>query len=212
MNSRSIESDKQQSLDQPGTVLHWYDFICPFCYIAQNRNAILTGIGLDVVELPFSAHPEIPPGGIAVGPRSGPMYAMLEREARSVGLPLRWPHRLPNSRKALAAAEWVRRNQLHAFPDLRRGLFEAHFVLGEDLEDPAVIDRHAASSKVGLAELHAALADERPDRAVTEAEAAGRRLGVTGTPSWLLGGRLIVGLRPAAEFIGLANDARSERL
>jgi hypothetical protein len=31
-------------------VLHWYDFICPFCYIAQDRNRILRDNG--VVALP----------------------------------------------------------------------------------------------------------------------------------------------------------------
>ena len=96
------------------TVLHWYDFICPFCYVDQQRNTILLRRGLDVVELPFQAHPEIPAGGIAVGPRDGPMYAMLEREAKAAGLPLRWPRRLPNTRSALAAAEWTRRFQPRA--------------------------------------------------------------------------------------------------
>jgi len=23
-------------------VLHWYDFLCPFCYVGQHRTAILT--------------------------------------------------------------------------------------------------------------------------------------------------------------------------
>ena len=54
----------------------------------------------------FQAHAEIPPGGIAAGSRQGPMYAMLECEAKDAGLTLNWPPRLPNSRRALAAGEW----------------------------------------------------------------------------------------------------------
>src|SRR3954469_12616599 len=96
---------EQQRTGDPRTVLHWYDFVCPFCYVAQHRNAILARHGLEVVELPFQAHPEIPVGGVAIGPRTGPMYAMLELEARLAGLPLHWPRRLPNTRRALAAAE-----------------------------------------------------------------------------------------------------------
>src|SRR5215510_12005412 len=72
----------------PRTVLHWYDFLCPFCYVGQHRTAILVRHGLHVVGLPFQAHPDIPPGGIAAGPRNGPMYAMVEREAKEAGLPL----------------------------------------------------------------------------------------------------------------------------
>ena len=41
------------------TVLHWYDFVCPFCYVGQQRNAILAQHGLDVVELPFQPHHSI---------------------------------------------------------------------------------------------------------------------------------------------------------
>jgi len=190
----------------PRTVLHWYDFLCPFCYVGQHRTAILVRHGLHVVGLPFQAHPDIPPGGIAAGPRNGPMYAMVEREAKEAGLPLNWPARLPNTRRALAAAEWVRQHQPRAFPQLHKDLFDAHFVLGEDLEDPAVIDQHASESGIDLAALHAALADDSAAAAVTEAEMIGHKYGVQGTPAWLLGERLIAGLRPAAEFERLAES------
>ena len=196
-----------QRVNDPGTMLHWYDFLCPFCYIGQQRNVILVRHGLHVVELPFRAHPDIPPGGIAAGSRNGPMYAMLEREAREAGLPLHWPRHLPNTRRALATAEWVRRHQRRVFSQLHKNLFQAHFVLGEDLENPAVIDRHASESGVELTALHAALADGTAEAAVTEAETIARRYGVQGTPAWLLAQRLITGLRPAAEFERLAEHA-----
>jgi len=201
--TRSLERGQ----NGPRTVLHWYDFLCPFCYVGQHRTAILVRHGLHVVELPFQAHPDIPRGGIPAGPRDGPMYAMLEREAKEAGLPLHWPPRLPNTRRALAAAEWARRHQPRAFPQLRKDLFDAHFVLGEDLEDPTVIDRHASASGIELAALHAALADDSAVAAVTETEMTGRKYGVQGTPAWLLGERLIAGLRPAAEFERLAEHA-----
>ena len=187
-------------MDTAGTVLHWYDFVCPFCYVGQQRNAILDRRGLEVVELPFQAHPEIPAGGVAAGSRSGPMYVMLEREAANAGLPLNWPPRLPNTRRALAAAEWTRRFQPSAFPRLHKDLFAAHFALGEDLGDPAVIDRHASEAGVDLNALHAALVDGSAVDAVTDAEALGRAHGVNGTPAWFADGQLIMGLQSPAEF------------
>jgi predicted DsbA family dithiol-disulfide isomerase len=135
------------------------------------------------------------------------MYAMLEREAREAGLPLHWPRHLPNTRQALAAAEWVRRHQPRVFPQFHRSPFDAHFVLGEDLEDPAVIDRHAHWLGIDLAALHAAFADGSAAEAVTKAERIGRQYGVQGTPAWLLDRRLIAGLRPAADFERLAEHA-----
>ncbi len=198
------EVDQRELANNPRTVLHWYDFLCPFCYVGQQRNAILIRHGLHVDELAFQAHPDIPLGGIPAGPRNGPMYATLEREAKEAGLPLRWPARLPNTRQALAAAEWVRRNQPSGFSQLHRELFEAHFVLGEDLEDIAVINRHARSSDIDLTALHASLEDGNAANFVVATEMIGRKYGVQGTPAWLLGQRLITGLRSTAEFDSLA--------
>src|SRR4051812_10214091 len=99
----TVTSERQRICDSRA-VLHWYDFLCPFCYIAQDRNEILTRQGLEVIDLPFQAHPDIPPGGIILRSRNGPMYSMLEREAREAGLSLRWQPRIPNTRQALAAA------------------------------------------------------------------------------------------------------------
>jgi len=193
------------------TNLHWYDFICPFCYVGQQRNAILVRSGLQLIELPFQAHPDIPPGGIPAGPRTGSTYAMLEREATAAGLPLSWPPRIPNSRLALEAAEWVRRHQPAAFFRLRQDLFAAHFALGENLGDPAVIDRHASESGVDLAALHDALGDGSAAASVKEAELAGIRSGVEGTPAWRIGDRLIMGLRPEKYFEQLATEAMKAR-
>jgi predicted DsbA family dithiol-disulfide isomerase len=132
---------------------------------------------------------------------------MLEREAREAGLPLHWPRHLPNTQRALAAAEWVRRHQPRIFPQLHHNLFAAHFALGEDLEDPAVLDRHAGGAGAELATLHAALADGSAAAAVTEAETSGRKYGVEGTPAWLVDQQLVIGLRPPAEFERLAEYA-----
>jgi predicted DsbA family dithiol-disulfide isomerase len=194
-------------LEDLRTVLHWYDFICPFCYIGQQRTAILVRHGLHAVELAFQIHPDIPPGGIPAGPRTGPMYAMLEREAKQAGLRLKWPQHLPNTRWALAAAEWTRQQQPHAFLKLRGDLFEAHFALGEDLEDPNIINQHVTEAGIDVRALNGALADGTAMRAVAEAEMLGRKFGVQGTPAWLLEQQLITGLRPVAEFERLAERA-----
>jgi predicted DsbA family dithiol-disulfide isomerase len=194
-------------MDARRTVLYWYDLACPFCYVGQHRNDILVGHGLRLIELPFRAHPEIPAGGILAGPRTAPMYAILEREAQEAGLPLHWPPRLPDTQRALAAAEWTRQHQPRAFPPLQQGLFAAHFARGEDLEDLAVINRYARDAGVDLAALHAALSDGSAVADATEAEALGREHGIRGTPAWLFDEGLILGLRPAAEFERLADQA-----
>jgi predicted DsbA family dithiol-disulfide isomerase len=44
---------EQQSMRTPRAVFHWYDFLCPFCYIGQSRNAVLVQHGFHLVELTF---------------------------------------------------------------------------------------------------------------------------------------------------------------
>jgi hypothetical protein len=97
-----------------------------FIAIDEQSQKMMGVVRLQVLERCCTGTTSIPPGGIPAGPRNGPMYAMLEREAKEAGL--RWPARLPNTRRALAAAEWARRHQPRAFP-LRRSLF------GRDFED-----------------------------------------------------------------------------
>lgn len=193
-------ANEQLPAGQPRAVLSWYDFLCSFCYVGQHRTAILRDVGIRVVELPFPIHPDLPSGGVAVGVRTGPMYRMLEREAREAGLPLNWPSRLPATRLALRVAEWTRRHRPFAFSQLHRELFAAHFALGEDVEDQVVVDHHAKASGVDLAALHAALADGSAETSVAATVKLGRKHGVKGTPAWLLGGRLISGLLSPAWF------------
>jgi predicted DsbA family dithiol-disulfide isomerase len=189
--------------DNPN-ILHWYDFLCPFCYVGQSRTAILRRHGLDVVELPFQAHPGIPANGVPVGPRTREMYSSLEREAKEAGLVLNWPSRLPNTLHALTAAEWVRRHQPHKFASFQKALFAAHFVAGEDLGNAAIIKRHAAELGIDLDAFRAAWLDGSALAAVNESEELGREHGVRGTPAWLIAQRLISGLLPASEFERLA--------
>lgn len=191
----------------PHTVLHWFDFLCPFCYVGQQRDQILRHHGLEIIDLPFQIHPDIPPEGIEAGPRNGPMYQMLEREAARAGLPLNWPPRLPDTRTALSAAEWVRRQRPDASDEFNRILFAAHFELGEDLGDTDVVMRHAGAAGIDTASLRAALADGSARAFLAEAESLGARSGVQATPTWLIAGEMISGLRPESEFEALAQQA-----
>ena len=181
-------------------MLHWYDFLCPFCYVGQQRNTIFEERGFKVVDIPFQAHPDIPPGGRAAGERSGPMRAYIEEEARAAGLPLVWPDRLPNPRMALAAAEWTRCHMPQSFAALEKALFAAHFTLGEDLGDRDIVDRHAAVAGIDIAAMHAALDNGRAYALVDQAETLGTSLGVHGTPAWVVSGRRIPGLCPREKF------------
>ena len=103
------------------------------------------------------------------------------------------------------AADSYPSRRASSFAQFHKELFEGHFVSGEDLGDPALIDRHARASGVDIPALHAGLADGTAMQAVTAAEMLGRKHSVQGTPAWLFAQGLVIGLRPAREFERLAN-------
>jgi predicted DsbA family dithiol-disulfide isomerase len=192
--------DRGRSLGNRPEALHWFDFICPFCYVSQDRDELLVEAGFDVADLPFQAHREIPAEGVRVGPRRGEMYEDLERQARNAGLELNWPERLPNSRTALAASAWVRRQHPGIARQFNAKLFAAHFVLGQDLGDAGLLTGYANELGADVMALRNALADGSAFYAVSESEARALDHGVRGTPAWLFGGSLIEGAIPSDEF------------
>ncbi|WP_445221489.1 DsbA family protein [Bradyrhizobium sp. Pa8] len=198
---KAVQQDPLRDVEPiDARVVHWFDFICPFCYVSQDRDELVAARGLDIVDLPLRAHPEISLAGVRVGPRRGPMYRHIEAEARAAGLVLNWPSRLPSSSVALGAAEWARRIRPAISREFNRSLFEAHFVLNQDIGDEATILRHAALLGLDPALLAAALADGSTAGWIRESESAAHRHGVRGTPAWLYRGRLLEGARSAAEF------------
>jgi predicted DsbA family dithiol-disulfide isomerase len=196
--------------DHGPVALHWYDLTCPFCYLGQARTHLLQQRGLTVIELPFQAHPEIPQEGIYVGPRQGAMYQQIERNAATLGLPLNWPPRLPNSRTALAAAEWVRRRLPDAFAAAQARLFRAHFADGLNIGDTETVLQCATGLVSDVERLRKALASGEPLAWVDESQQLGRRFGVAGTPAWRIAGRMISGFVAEGEFESLAALALSQ--
>lgn len=190
--------------DSGPVALHWYDLTCPFCYLGQVRNELLQARGLTVIELPFQAHPEIPPEGVHVGPRRGPMYTEIGRAAAAAKLPLKWPQRLPNSRIALAAAEWVRRRRPRMFAPVQTRLFRAHFAEEQDIGASETVLSDVAEIIGDVESLRAALVSGEPFDWVSESEHLGSRFGIAGTPGWRIAGQMIYGVLAEAEFERLA--------
>jgi predicted DsbA family dithiol-disulfide isomerase len=168
---------------------------------------LLRELGVTVTSLPYELHPEIPVGGISLQERWGArygeassMYKRIEEACEEAGLPFRRPARVPNTRRALHTAEWVRRNQPEAFDALERSLFEAHFVENRPLDDPEVLDElvTAAGADAGLA--REAAETGAMQEALVESMDAAMDVDVTGTPAWFLDGRLLI---PGAQPRGL---------
>jgi predicted DsbA family dithiol-disulfide isomerase len=191
-------------------VLHWFDFVCPFCYIALDRNRILRDAAVTVIDLPIQIHPEIGPGGAPAPPRAGPMYEQLAKEARDAGLDLNWSPRIPYSRFALAAAETVRINKPESHQAFNAAIFHAYFALGKNIGDWTVIAKCADDLGLDPFLFKYLMTSGIADNELRYAETQARDHHVTATPSWLVNDQLLVGLRPRAYFITLSHTLSSQ--
>lgn len=163
---------------------------------------------MTVASLPYELHPEIPVGGISLEERWGArygeataMYARIEEECEKAGLPFRRPARVPNTRRALATAEWVRRNEPESFDALELALFQTHFIENRPLDDPGVLDELVKKAGADAEAAHEAVDEGAMDVAMRESMEAAIDANVTGTPAWLLDGRLLIpGAQPRDLF------------
>ena len=157
----------------------------------------------------FELHPGIPVGGVPLEQMFGAervrrMRPYLIDFAKSQGVSgMVVPAHKPNTRKALALAEWARgKKRLH---EVRNGLMDAYWRDGLDLEDDSVLARVAADA--GL-DGDLAVRGSREAAILERVAAMGReaaQAGVTGIPTFDIGEERVVGAQP---FDVLAEAAR----
>jgi predicted DsbA family dithiol-disulfide isomerase len=162
----------------------------------------------------FELHPETPPGGQRLADRYGQrrfgeMTDYLRRFAAAFGVQgMRVPERTPNTRKALATAEWARdQGRLHEF---RRAAMNAHWREGRDLEDDGVLGDLARSAGLDPERAVAAASEPAYVARVDAMGAEAARAGVTGIPTFFIGDRKVVGCQPY-EVVAAAAEAAGAR-
>jgi len=151
----------------------------------------------------FELHPEIPPEGMRLPPnaRAGTssMFGHMQQMAREAGLRMVTPEVIPNSRRALEAAEYARDQGRHE--EFHRILFHKFYGEGRDLGSWTVL--RAAAQEAGLDPATMQKKTEAGEYgAVVDAQIArARTLGVTGVPAYSFDDRsTIVGAQPYEAF------------
>ncbi len=117
----------------PSTLRLYTDFVCPFCFIAEEGTVprLLLEFDLELDWHGFELHPGTPKGGLPLGalfPGANlrAMHDRTKRFAAQFGVTgFEPPDRLQNTRRALAIAEYARsQGKLEPY---RRAVFDAHW-------------------------------------------------------------------------------------
>jgi 2-hydroxychromene-2-carboxylate isomerase len=186
----------------------WFDVVCPYAYLASTRvQALADEAGVPVRWRPvllgglLREHGANPDPNQATAPaRKAVSDRDLARRAAELGVPLRFPANHP--RRTVEAMRLVVSAPADVVPALAAALFRAYWVDGEDVSDPAVLERVGA--RFGVARTEAARDVLRANTA--EAAAAG----VFGVPTFRVGDDLQWGvdrLPLVREALGLREPA-----
>ena len=199
------------------TLLLYTDFVCPFCFIAEQSTVprLLAEFDLTLDRHGFELHPNTPRGGLSLSKLfpGVPLPALHERTrqfASRFGVKsFDPPNDLHNTRRALAIAELARdRGCLEPF---RAAAFEAHWREGKNLEDDG--DLGAIAVAAGLPREQALRAADDPAilARVDQKQAEARARGVTGIPTFIIAGEEVVGCQPYEILASAAERAGARR-
>lgn len=201
----------------PVTFRLYSDFTCPFCYVSEQSTVLQLIREYDVILdwRGFELNPSIAPGGITrdellPGQDVRVLHARVQRFARLFGVRLPdLPPRIPNTRKALAVAEFARdAGRLDLF---RHEVLRSYWEHGEDIEDAAVLREAARRAGLDPVRAEGSVYDSKYRRRIEGMSDEAARVGVTGIPTFVFPvSAPLVGCQswPVLEAAAVASGAR----
>jgi predicted DsbA family dithiol-disulfide isomerase len=178
------------------------DYVCPWCYLASARVARLQkehGVQVRLVHFPL--HPDTPAQGKSLqelfagrGYDIAKMQAQMRARMQAEGLPYGDRKMTYNSRLAQELGKWA--DTQPGGEAIHDALFRAYFVDGRNIGDAEVLVEIAES--VGLpGDKAREVLEQRSFKAAVDADwQKSREYGVTGVPTFVSGGRGVVGAQP----------------
>ncbi len=178
----------------PVTLEVFSDYVCPWCYLGDNRvKRLKQNYDIIVRLVHFPLHPETPAEGRArenFKARNTRMEGLMEAE----GLPYGARSHTYNSRLAQEIATWAETqsggNSIHD------KFFETYFVDCRNIGDVEVIIDVVKSAGLDQRQARAVLAERRFKDAVDADWEKSRSYGITGVPTFVCNGQGLVGAQP----------------
>jgi len=135
-------------------------------------------------------------------------WGRLEAVAAEVGLTMKRPDRVINSRLALSTAEFAREHAL--YDAVRVALTKAHWEGTADLDRMADLQRVVADAGLDPDELKRALDSGQYEALLDQHRADAESVGINAIPAHIVGQRyLLVGAQPYDAFIEVLDSLRA---
>jgi predicted DsbA family dithiol-disulfide isomerase len=190
------------------------DYICPFCFIGDRRlNRLREDYDVKVNFRFIEIHPDTPIDGASVdtlhySPETWTeMMDGLAEMAREENITFAANRRLANSHRALLLAEAAKRMGAEQFYSLHESLYDSYFVQGRSIGDETVLRELAAASGMDDAFVDAAWRSDECEQTLQKNMRMAVQAGVSGTPTFFIGQRRLIGAVPLADLQSAAMEA-----
>jgi len=176
------------------------DFICPFCYIGfETVRKLKPEFDLEIGWRGFQIHPEWPADGVPAESFRPEMTAEARRAvwtriqtmAEEVGLTMRPPTLLTNSRAALEAAEFAA--EIGKGEAFEERVYSAYFAEGLNIGQAAVVMDLATEVGIARDELTSAFTSNRYAMRIKNNAMIASNRNVDGVPTFFIGEYPLVG-------------------
>lgn len=164
----------------------WYDYICPWCYLALDRVRYLEDAhSAEVVWQPFELHPDWPNAGMEA-PKYERAGVLRELVART-DLPFTGRRTVTNSLAALSLSSGLAHRSF--WPDFHRRLFEAYWVEDRNLGLRPTLIEIGAEFDLDDGEVTDAIVKGESEVLASREQALD--LGISATPGWHFGNGVV---------------------
>jgi len=200
-------------MSEPVVVEVFSDYVCPWCYLSTPRiERLKKEHGVKVALVHFPLHPETPSEGKSLeelfagrGYDIASMQAQMRERMQAEGLPYGDRKMTYNSRLAQELGKWA--DTQPGGEAIHDALFRAYFVDGRNIGDPDVLVQIAESAGLPGDKARQVL-EKRSYKAAVDADwEKSREYGVTGVPTFVAGGRGVVGAQPYEVLEQLVEEA-----
>jgi predicted DsbA family dithiol-disulfide isomerase len=176
------------------------DYVCPFCYIGfETVRRLKPEFDLRIEWRGFQIHPDWPAEGMPAERFYGSMdqqsrraaWGRIEALANDIGLTMKPPSVLTNSRLALEATEFARESgHDESFEEL---VYRAYFFEGKNIADQKLLLELGEQSGLDRKALAEALDSGRYSLKLKNTALAANSRGVSGVPTFFIGEFPLVG-------------------
>ncbi len=182
-------------------ILLYYDYICPFCFLATERVLDLArDFSLEVEWLGVEIHPEYPAEGKRrkKTERSIRISETLENVAAEVGVGIKLPGFVTNSRLCLEGAEFAK--EKNRFMEFHKACYTAYFREGKNIGLLEIVLK--AGERAGLCpeELSESLRERSFSEKIEKNMESARENTVLGVPTLYFGELRIHGIQPVESY------------